>query len=168
MKTTIMAVDAIFRFRLLAIQQSEVQPQAWEMQVVCIQEVALVLVSLGFVDQDAARPVDGDQYHDHSTTWHHNDSSCRLRSGDRTGVPGVRTVQRQSAAKLCAHRAWGDHGRSSCRGGVRCQDGWPVAINGRARPIALPTSSSTLHRRAISVGAASGSTYPVVSEIAPA
>ncbi len=54
MKTTIMVTDVIVRFRLAAIVQSSPQTQAWEMQVMCIQQVADILVSLGFLDSSAA------------------------------------------------------------------------------------------------------------------
>jgi hypothetical protein len=54
MKATIMVTDVILRFRLAAIEQSSRQPQTWTLQVMTIQEVANVLVSLGFLDPEAA------------------------------------------------------------------------------------------------------------------
>jgi hypothetical protein len=54
MKTTIMVMDVFVRFRLVAIAQSDQQTQAWEMQVMCIQQVADILISLGFLDSKAA------------------------------------------------------------------------------------------------------------------
>lgn len=54
MKVTIMVTDVIVRFRLAAIEQSRRQPQTWELQVMTIQEVARILVSLGFLDPEAA------------------------------------------------------------------------------------------------------------------
>jgi hypothetical protein len=54
MKTTIMVMDVFVRFRLAAIVQSEQQTQAWEMQVMVIQQVADILISLGFLDSKAA------------------------------------------------------------------------------------------------------------------
>ncbi|HMH12369.1 MAG TPA: hypothetical protein VK578_04610 [Edaphobacter sp.] len=54
MKTTIMVMDVFVRFRMIAIAQSEQQTQAWEMQVMCIQQVADILTSLGFLDSKAA------------------------------------------------------------------------------------------------------------------
>jgi hypothetical protein len=54
MKATIMVTDVILRFRLAAIEQSCRQPQVWVLQVMTIQEVAQVLVSLGFLDPEAA------------------------------------------------------------------------------------------------------------------
>ncbi len=54
MKVTIMVTDVILRFRLAAIENSPRQPQTWEMQVMTIQEVANSLVSLGFLDLEAA------------------------------------------------------------------------------------------------------------------
>jgi hypothetical protein len=54
MKITIMVTDVIVRFRLAAIEQSCPQPQTWELQVMTIQEVARILVSLGFLDPEAA------------------------------------------------------------------------------------------------------------------
>jgi hypothetical protein len=54
MKTTIMVTDVILRFRLAAIEQSSRRSQTWELQVMTIQEVAHILVSLGFLDHEAA------------------------------------------------------------------------------------------------------------------
>jgi hypothetical protein len=54
MKTTIMVMDVFIRFRLIAIVQSDQGPQAWVMQVMVIQQVADILVSLGFLDSNAA------------------------------------------------------------------------------------------------------------------
>jgi hypothetical protein len=54
MKATMMVTDVILRFRLAAIEQSSGQPQIWELQVMTIQEVAFILVSLGFLDPEAA------------------------------------------------------------------------------------------------------------------
>jgi len=54
MKTTIMVTDVFVRFRLAAIAQSEQQTQAWEMQVMCIQQVTDILISLGFLDSSTA------------------------------------------------------------------------------------------------------------------
>jgi hypothetical protein len=54
MKATIMVTDVILRFRLAAIEQSCRHPQIWELQVMTIQEVAHTLVSLGFLNPEAA------------------------------------------------------------------------------------------------------------------
>jgi hypothetical protein len=54
MRVTVMVTDVIRRFRLAAIEQSSPQPQTWELQVMTIQEVARILVSLGFLDPEAA------------------------------------------------------------------------------------------------------------------
>src|SRR5271163_2994852 len=54
MKTTVMVTDVFVRFRMIAIVQSDQQTQAWEMQVMCIQQVADILISLGFLDSKAA------------------------------------------------------------------------------------------------------------------
>ena len=54
MKTTVMVMDVFVRFRLVAIVQSEQQTQAWEMQVMVIEQVAAILTSLGFLDSEAA------------------------------------------------------------------------------------------------------------------
>lgn len=54
MKTTIMVTDVILRFRLAAVEQSSRRSQTWELQVMTIQEVAHILVSLGFLDHEAA------------------------------------------------------------------------------------------------------------------
>jgi hypothetical protein len=54
MKTTVMVMDVFVRFRLVAIAQSDQQTQAWEMQVMCIQQVADILISLGFLDARSA------------------------------------------------------------------------------------------------------------------
>jgi hypothetical protein len=53
MKFTVMVTDVILRFRLAAIEHSSRQPQTWELQVMSIQEVARILVSLGFLDLEA-------------------------------------------------------------------------------------------------------------------
>lgn len=54
MKTTIMVMDVFIRFRMMAIAQSDQGPQAWEMQVMCIQQVTATLISLGFLDSRSA------------------------------------------------------------------------------------------------------------------
>ncbi len=54
MKATIMVTDLFVRFRMIAILPSTQPPQAWEMQVMCIEQVAGILVSLGFLDAEAA------------------------------------------------------------------------------------------------------------------
>jgi hypothetical protein len=54
MKFTIMVMDVFIRFRLAAIEQSSRTPQAWQLQVMTIEEVAHILVSLGFLDPEAA------------------------------------------------------------------------------------------------------------------
>lgn len=54
MKATIMVTDVIIRFRLAAIEQSHRQPQVWELVVMTIQDVARILLSLGFLDLEAA------------------------------------------------------------------------------------------------------------------
>jgi hypothetical protein len=54
MKTTIMVMDVFVKFRLAAIVQSGRQTQAWEMQVMSIQEVADILISLALLDSEAA------------------------------------------------------------------------------------------------------------------
>ena len=54
MKATIMVTDTFVRFRLAAIEQSSRKPQTWEQQVMTIQQVASILVSLGFLDFEAA------------------------------------------------------------------------------------------------------------------
>src|ERR1700735_508004 len=54
MKTTVMVMDVFVRFRMIAIAQSEQQTQAWQMQVMCIQQVTDILTSLGFLDSKAA------------------------------------------------------------------------------------------------------------------
>jgi hypothetical protein len=52
-KATMLVTDVILRFRLAAINQSCRQPETWELQVMTIQEVAHVLVSLGFLNPEA-------------------------------------------------------------------------------------------------------------------
>ena len=54
MKTTVMVMDVFVRFRMIAIAQSDQQTQAWEMQVMCIQQVTDTLISHGFLDSKAA------------------------------------------------------------------------------------------------------------------
>jgi hypothetical protein len=55
MKFTIMVTDVFVRFQLGAIEQSPKQPQTWQLEVMTIQQVAVILVSLGFLDPEAAR-----------------------------------------------------------------------------------------------------------------
>jgi len=54
MKATIMVTDVILRFRLSAIEQTPRQPQIWQLDVMTIEQVADILVSLGFLDSEAA------------------------------------------------------------------------------------------------------------------
>jgi hypothetical protein len=54
MKVVIMVADVILRFRLAALEQKDRQPQAWGLQVMTIEEVASILVSLGVLDLEAA------------------------------------------------------------------------------------------------------------------
>ena len=54
MRVTIMVTDVIVRFRLAAIEHASHQPQAWQLEVMTIEEVAHILVSLGFLSPDAA------------------------------------------------------------------------------------------------------------------
>jgi len=54
MKATVMVMDVYVRFRMIAISQSDQHTQAWLMQVMCIEQVADILVSLGFLDAKAA------------------------------------------------------------------------------------------------------------------
>src|ERR1700679_2174473 len=49
MKATIMVTDVILRFRLAAIEQTSGQPQTLQLDVMTIEEVGHILVSLGFV-----------------------------------------------------------------------------------------------------------------------
>lgn len=53
-KTTVIVTDVLVRFRMFAIAQSDRQTQAWEMQVMVIQQVTDILISLGFLDSKAA------------------------------------------------------------------------------------------------------------------
>jgi hypothetical protein len=54
MKATIMVTDAFVRFRMVAIVPSGRPPQSWELFVMTIEQVAHILVSLGFLDSEAA------------------------------------------------------------------------------------------------------------------
>lgn len=54
MKATIMVTDAFVRFRMVAIVPHSRPPQSWELFVMTIEQVADVLVSLGFLDSEAA------------------------------------------------------------------------------------------------------------------
>lgn len=54
MRATIMVTDVILRFRLAAIEQTSGQPLTWQLDVMTIEEVAHILVSLGFLDPEAA------------------------------------------------------------------------------------------------------------------
>ena len=80
MKTTIMVMDVFVRFRLVAIVQSEQQTQAWEMQVMVIQQVADILISLGFLDSKAAALLTEASNHHHASARHQNDSRFRISS----------------------------------------------------------------------------------------
>ena len=54
MRATVMVTDVILRFRLAAIEQTSGQPQTWQLDVMTIERVAQILVSLGFLDPEAA------------------------------------------------------------------------------------------------------------------
>jgi len=54
MKATIMVTDVILRFRLAAIEQTSRQPQTWQLEVMTIEQVAHILVSLGFLHPEPA------------------------------------------------------------------------------------------------------------------
>ena len=54
MKATIIVTDVILRFRLAAIEQTSGQPQTWQLDVMTIEQVAHILVCLGFLDPEAA------------------------------------------------------------------------------------------------------------------
>jgi hypothetical protein len=54
MRVTIIVTDVIVRFRLAAIEHASLRPQAWQLEVITIEEVAHILVSLGFLSPDAA------------------------------------------------------------------------------------------------------------------
>ena len=54
MEIRIMVTDLIFRFRLAAIEQLPQRPQIWQLQVMTIEHVGHILVSLGFLDPEAA------------------------------------------------------------------------------------------------------------------
>ncbi len=54
MKVTITVTDAFVRFRMFAIVPYSHPPQVWELFVMTIQQVADILVSLGFLDSAAA------------------------------------------------------------------------------------------------------------------
>jgi hypothetical protein len=84
MKATIMVTDVILRFRLAAIEQSCRQPQTWELQVMTIQEVAHILVSLGFIDPEA-----GARLSEASTTI--------------TSQQGITTIRFEDFAPLIEH-----------------------------------------------------------------
>ncbi len=77
MKATIMVTDVILRFRLAVIEHLFRRPQTWDLQVMTIQEVANVLVSLGFLDPEAAA-----RLCEASTTSRHSKASrpCGLRT----------------------------------------------------------------------------------------
>lgn len=54
MKMTITVADVFVRFRLAAIEQSSRRPQGWQLEVMTIEQVAEILVFLGFLDPEAA------------------------------------------------------------------------------------------------------------------
>lgn len=55
MTVTIMAVDLILKFRLSAIEHAQVRPQSWQLELMTIEELASVLISLGFIDVETAQ-----------------------------------------------------------------------------------------------------------------
>jgi hypothetical protein len=59
MKFTIMAVDLVLKFRLAAFPHTSPRPQAWQLEVMTIEEVAEVLEFLGFLDSEAAQKLAG-------------------------------------------------------------------------------------------------------------
>jgi hypothetical protein len=54
MKATIMVTDVILQFRLAMIEQTSGEPQTWQLDVMTIEQVAHILVSLGFLDPEPA------------------------------------------------------------------------------------------------------------------
>lgn len=54
MKITILVMDTSLRFHLLAIAPNTSHPRAWEMKVMCIEQVGDILLSLGFLDATTA------------------------------------------------------------------------------------------------------------------
>jgi phage gp36-like protein len=78
-----MVMDVFVRFRLVAIVQSEQQTQAWEMQVMVIQQVADILISLGFLDYKAAALLTEAS----TTIRHQNNAVFGFRHFNRTRLP---------------------------------------------------------------------------------
>lgn len=54
MKFTMMVVDVFVRFRLSAIERTPQRPQTWVLELLTIEQVAEVLVSLGFLKPEVA------------------------------------------------------------------------------------------------------------------
>jgi hypothetical protein len=54
MKWTIIVTDTFVRFRLAAIEDESPRPQTWKLEVMTIEQVAETLVSLGFLNREAA------------------------------------------------------------------------------------------------------------------
>jgi len=115
MKATIIVTDVILRFRLAAIEQTSGQPQTWQLDVMTIEQVAHILVSLGFLDsQTAARLTEA------STTITPqpglNTVPVRgLRRPDRTRISRRRTAEPGSAGRFRSHRS-----RRNDRRGAGC------------------------------------------------
>lgn len=55
MKMLILVTDIAIRFRIAAIEQATHRPQVWEQQVMTIEQVADILLSLSCVDPSVAR-----------------------------------------------------------------------------------------------------------------
>jgi hypothetical protein len=55
LKYTIMAVDMFLTFRLAAFPHTLSHAQAWQLEVMTIEQVAAVLESLGFLDAETAQ-----------------------------------------------------------------------------------------------------------------
>ena len=55
MKMLILVTDIAIRFRIAAIEQATYRPQVWEQQVMTIEQVADILVSLSCLDPSVAR-----------------------------------------------------------------------------------------------------------------
>lgn len=54
MRIGIMVTDVLVRFRLAAIEHTSGKPRTWNLEVMTIEQVAEILVSLGFLDPAAA------------------------------------------------------------------------------------------------------------------
>ena len=103
MKWTIIVTDTFVRFRLAAIEAESPRPQTWELEVMTIEQVAETLVSLRFLDTEAAHRLT-----EASTTITPQPGLmtvpfCNFRRSGRDGTSRRRTGKFGSTRGRCPH-----------------------------------------------------------------